>query len=196
MKHKRIYLVVAVLLLVATLVGLSAFRRSANVTAQNLNTTAHKHMRKHDRGLPADFKSDVAGIDLMVIGVLPDQTDPGGADETALLRIVNLTGRGIDAYTVGGGDGKDYRIEGQETGWDAQGNFTLDPPEPLIPPHGQADLQFPLRDLKDGWPLHLMAVKWHGGNYEGSAYGVRDLEGTLQHHLEVAKQKHQEGTQN
>jgi hypothetical protein len=180
---RKILPVSLIVLAIATLIGFSTFRRPTNVTAQNTPSPVRKHRRHHDRGIPADFGSDVPGVQLITLGVLPDD-EPGGADETALLRVLNNTNRGIDAYTVGGGDRINHRIEGHEVGWDNQGGFTLDPPEPLIPPYGQHDLRFSLGDLQDGWPLHLYAVRWHGGGYEGSTYGVNDLKGSLEQHLE------------
>ena len=165
------------------------------MTAQNPAPQARKHVRNHDRGIPADFGSDVPGVQLVVLGVMPDEHTPGGADKTALLRIINRTGRGIDAYTVGGGDDKNHVIDGEEAGWDDQGGFTLDPPAPLIPPHGQRDLRFNLANLQDGWPLHLYAVKWHGGGYDGSPYGQRDLQGALKHHQEESVRKGKGGAQ-
>jgi hypothetical protein len=171
-----------VVLAVVMLVGVSTYRRAERVTAQNASRPARKYFRHNDRGIPANFGSDVPGVQLVVLGVLPD-SEPGGAGEIAVLRIINDTGRGIDAYTVGGGDQRTHTLDSEEVGWDEQGGFTLEPSAPLIPPHGQRDVRFALGNLQDGWPLHLYAVKWHRGGYEGTAYGARDLQGTLERHF-------------
>jgi hypothetical protein len=192
---RKILLVSLVALAMMALVSIVTFRRPANVTAQNPPSPSHKPFRVHERGIPADFGSDVPGVQLVALGVKPDESELGGSRELAVLRIINTTDRGIDAYLVGGGDDKDSYHEGQDAGFGGPDGYSLDPPAPLIPPHGQRDLDFALGELRDGWSLRLDAVKWHGGDYDGSPRGRKGLQGSREHSQQTRGRRGEEGGQ-
>lgn len=171
MQKRSIYVAVFGLLL-ALVLGATAFTRSARrpVKAQQAQSQI---LPRTQHGVMPPLASDLAGVALVGVEL---KTPDRGTNETAVVRIVNNTARGIDSFRLCPVAANPARapltsffilMDARERPQPDGSDYKHDGNEPIIPAHGTKEVRIPLGNVADDTTLILTAIVWSDGTAGG-----------------------------